>query len=123
MARRGLGGRPPQQLWQADQVVGSGCQGEGPGDAWQATMFGLAESRSRFDPAKHFLDPFASTLAGLISAMTCRAAVHGRAPRGAGLADPSVGGDMGRDVALAQGTDEAGGVVALVGPERDASAG
>ena len=55
--------RCTQQLRQADQIIGSQCQGELPVDPRQAAMSGLRETGNGLHPGEDLLDPLAMHLA------------------------------------------------------------
>ena len=55
----------PYQLWQSNQIVSRGREGEHPADAGQTTVTGLTEASRCFGPAKHRKRCVTPTLLGL----------------------------------------------------------
>ena len=103
----------PQQLGQADQIVGRGRQRELPADALLAAMPGAPLQGDLLDPAEAFLDPLADALAHRVAGMAGGPPVDRRA------AVAGVLGDVRGDLELAQCGDEAGRVEALVAADGD----
>src|SRR4051794_18268864 len=101
------------ELRQPHQIVGGGCEGEGPSDTIAAAEPGLLLPGHDLDPAERFLDAFPVTLADGIAAVLRRAAVDRRA------ATAGVLRDMWRYPHRAQFVDEVLRVIGLVGAERD----
>src|SRR4051794_33810830 len=62
------------ELRQPHQIVGGGCEGEGPSDTIAAAEPGLLLPGHDLDPAERFLDAFPVTLADGIAAVLRRAA-------------------------------------------------
>src|SRR6516165_10284274 len=107
---------PPRPIaWAAHQIVGGGGKREDPTDARHPAMAGLAQSGRRLGPSEDLLNAFAPAAAHGVAGMAGGAAVDRRAPVAGVL------GDMRCGVALTQGCDEAGGIVGLVGADRDAA--
>lgn len=86
-------------------------------DALQSAVHGLSNPADGLSPTEGFLEPFADDLADAVTRMAGRATIDRAAP-----APSVVGSDMGRDVALATGGDEIGGVVGFVGADAAAPA-
>src|SRR4029077_9710491 len=100
------------ELRQADQVVGGGCEGKGPGDLFPTSVLHPSDSADRLHPAKALLDALADALADPIArVMRCAAIDGGAAGR--------VLRNVRRHVDLAQFPDEVRRIEALVATERD----
>jgi len=74
-----------QELWEADEVVGGGCEGECPSDPVGAPEPRLALPRHHLDPAERLLDPLSHLLTGAVVGVPGRAPVDAR-PSPAGVA-------------------------------------
>jgi len=99
--------RDPQQRIAADSEIGEEAH------LGQAGDLHLAHRSTVLAPAEDLLDSLAQPLARPVTGVTRRAPIE----RGAALA-AVVRGHVRGDIALAQGGDEVGGVVSLVGGER-----
>src|SRR5208283_1466603 len=104
----------PQQLWQANEVVGDEGEGEDRLDLVEAAHLQLREAADDFAPAEAFLDPFALSHADRVAEAGGDLRRHGRFANLAQLAHRSVDGDVRLDAALLQALDESLGVVVLV---------
>src|SRR5580658_837351 len=100
------------QFRDTDQVVGCGCESEGPSDFFEPSVFCFSEARDGLHPAEAFLDAFADSLADGIARMTGCATVDGRTAAG-------VLRDVRRHVDLAQLHHKVRGVEALVAAQGD----
>jgi len=86
--------------------------------AWGARRGGpgIHRNRGSLCPTERLLDPLADDLADAVTRVTSRTAVD-RAATAPGI----VGGDMGRDLALATFSHEIGGVVGFIGTDATAA--
>src|SRR3954463_12689954 len=105
--------RPRPAAWEVPLGVGGERGGELPANAIEAAMPGLAQPGGGLCPAEGLLDALSDDLADLVAGMAGRASVDG------GALDLSR--DVRGDVEGAKLSDEVLGVVALVGPQRDAA--
>src|ERR1700754_4835630 len=116
--RRGSwGGR--QQLGYSNEIVGEDGEGKYGLHLGEPAHLDLRQPAGALDPAEDLLDALADDLADGVPGMPGDPAIDGGLAGLAGLGDMAIDGDVGGHFLFAQGRDEVGDIIGLVGTERD----